>query len=575
MGTGDSHPFIKQTGVIPTYHDLFGREATLTELIAILKRYPVTVWLNYLARIQIVLSAQNLDDVERVQRVVAGTVSTDVEQRRQRFAASLGPQQRLSLYYERQLSTLQQLAILHAPEHGTGGFDTEEGCHDLSIALLMTMDVMTAGRSHDPELTQILPAIIQDQIRMSMTPAHTYAVRAFRFYQLASEARSDAVTMYLSLFEQAVGVNPVEYALGALALEIHESTRDLDKIGAAWHPVAHPKYCENPNEARVLAAYQGVRTLPLAELRKLIVRREHGRPVRDWNLIALSQAPICDLGDMGAFVLNHTALGRSLFDSIRHAVLTAVLDERLTGPHREKEAIGHLYGQIFETYAHQLLKEAFPDRVYRIPESNEQRADFLVWFPDKVVVIEAKSGHFVALRHASYLSLGERREDLRNMGIPNAMSQLRATICALRAGTIRPPGIPNYDWTTNAIVPLILTEERLPCVPGCWDTLYADLSSDLENLRAAGPLAHLRLVTLTEAERLSDIRGCEDAATLLWQWSENPQLTELTWGAFLQSQGIRYAHDSIDAHFVQMMQFLARRLGLDPSRIRLATDQCQ
>ena len=463
MISGDVRQFHRQLGVIPSHKDLFGHEATLAEVTARLEKYPINEWLSFLARIQNILAADQLGEIERMQRVLCGTVSPEVHEKLKEFEQRLAGRANPGLYYERQLSTLQQLAVLHTPETGTTTLDSTEGRHDLSMALLMTMDLMGADRPHTSALETLLPIAIQDQIRMVTTSAPEYAARAFYFYELEVTERSESVSKYLELFELATGVSAEDCILGGLAIVIREETREFDEIANCWHAVPRSHQCENPKEAEVIAAYEAVRLKPLAELRDLIIAREGDRPIRDWNLIALSQAPICDLGDLGAFALNHTVLGRSLFDSVRHAILTAALESRLPDPYSNQQAIGELYGKVFESYIFSVFDAAFPGQVYRIPEqAGEQRADLLIWFPDKVVIVEVKGAHFVGLHHASFLAVDERRTELQSVGLPNAASQLEATVRAVRDGEIPVPGMPRYDWTTTAIVPLIVTEERMP-----------------------------------------------------------------------------------------------------------------
>ncbi len=568
MITGDVGQFGRQVAVIPTHKDLYGREATLPELIERLEKYPVTEWLSFLARMQSVLAADQSAEKERMQRVLCGTASPEVHKKLKEFEKRLAGPGKLVLYYERQMSTLQQLAVLHAPETGTTKLDTNDGRHNLSIALLMTMDLMGAGRPSASDLESMLPVVIQDQIRMSATPAPEYAARAYYFYELDKDEPSAVVSSYLELFEIATGVGAVDCILGGLVIAIHETTRVFGDIAKGWHTVPRSHKCRSPEEAHVLAAYEAVRMKPFADLRDLITAREGGRPIRDWNLIAVSQAPICDLGTTGAFALNETVLGKSLFDSVRHAVLTAALDKRLPEPYRDRRSIGELYGKVFESYILSVFQSAFPGQVYRIPEdAGEQRADLLIWFPDKVVIVEVKGVHFVGLRHASFLSIEERREELLSIGMPNAINQLTSTVSAIRKSRIGAPFMPSYDWTITPIVPVIVTEEQMPWVPGCWDALYGPLCEHLDGLTGAGPLARLRLLTVTEIERLPDLQLADDFATMLIRWGADRSLTELTWGGFVAMQDVRRRRDFIPSRFLATLKFLARRLGLDEAKL--------
>lgn len=564
MNNDNKRQFLSQTSVVSTHKDLYGREATLTDLIDLLKKYPVTEWLGFLSRIQNMLASDKVGDAERKQRVLCGTVSRAVRLKLKEFEQRLAPGQKMELYYERQMSTLQQLAVLHAAEKGIATLDNEEGRHDLSMALLMTMDIMVADRSS----SGTIDSLIQDQIRMSTTPAPMYAARAFYFYELDQDQQSQAVSEYLELFEKATGVSAVDCILGGLDIIAQEETRSLSQIANAWHTVPHLNENEYPKVAKTLSAYKTVRMKPLSDLRALIREREKDRPVRDWNLVALSQAPICDLGDMGAFVLNHTALGRSLFDSVRHAILTAALENRLPKPYIGEQAVGGLYGKIFESYIFSVFKSVYPERVWAIPEDNrEKRSDFLIWFPDKVMIVETKGTHFVGLNHASFLSIDERRKELEKIRIPTAINQLESTVRALRGGDIVAPSMPSYDWTVTPIVPVIVTEEQMPQVPGCWDAFYGPLCAKLDGLTAAGPLAKLRLLTIRDVERIPDVQGPHDLATMFIRWGADPSLMELTWGSFLSKQGINFQRFFIPGRFCKTMKFLARRLGLDETRL--------
>ncbi|MBN1359039.1 MAG: hypothetical protein JW993_00525 [Sedimentisphaerales bacterium] len=559
---GDSAvPFSPPMAAIPTYARTFGQEANVEDLVALLKRYPATEWLSFLSRVQNMLCADRFQEKERIHRVICGTMGKTVCARLKELGFLDGEH---AIYYERQLSTLQQLAVLYAPETGPSRLENNEGRDDLSMALLMTADIMMANRSSRP----VLELLIQDQIRMATTPPEIYATRAFYLYELDQAEPSTEVSKYLGLFEQASGVSAPDCVLGGLAIIAREQTRSLDDIANAWHSIPRSQQCENPKEGRLLSAYEAVRMRSLSELRALIEQRECNRPIRDWNLIALSQAPICDLENPGAFVLNHTVVGRSLFDSIRHEVLTAARDGRLPEPYTNVKAVGDLYGKIFEKYILSIFRSAYGDQVWRIPEDNrERRADFLVWFPDKVVVVEVKSSHFIGLSHASLKSTAERQEELEKIGIPIAVDQLTSTIDALRRGDIVAPTMPAYDWTITPIIPLIVSEEQMPQVPGCWNALYRPLCSALDETIAVGPLGRLRLLPVGHVERLPDLQAPLDLATMLYQWGSDRDLAEWPWDSFLSKRNVTFSGSFMPGRFRRVVKFLARRLGLDETRI--------
>ena len=429
----DVELFKRHMSVIPRYRDLFGRVPSERHLARIVRRYPVGEWLSFLSRIQNMLSAERSGDPEQMRAVVQGAMSEDFRDRLMGFEKRSPRGMTLRLFYERQIATLQQFAILHAPVTGDKTFTCDRGRDDLGRALLMTFNIMGSGRREKGSLRTLLAIVVQDQIRMSLTPAGQYAARAWNFYELMKTNRSPEVRQYLKLFHLATGVNARDAIMGGLCEVIREETLDPKEIAEAWRAVASPDAYQNPLEARVVRASAKVRQNTVAETRKLVRQVEGRRRMRDWNLIALSKAPIADVGQQGAFVLNHTALGRSLFDGVRHAILTAALGKRLPEPFTTAKAVGGLYGALFERYIIGILRHLFPHQVIKIKEEGrEKRCDLMVWFPDKVVLVEVKGEHFIAKDHVAYMNLDERRKELRGIGLPKAVAQLTATIKALR-----------------------------------------------------------------------------------------------------------------------------------------------
>jgi len=260
------------------------------------------------------------------------------------------------------LATIQQIAILHAPEAEGPKFESEAGHDDLGRALLMTRDLMDANRRTGTSREELLACMVQDQIRFSGTPATHYAARALYLYELGTDNPSDAVQEYLDLFEQAAGVAARDAILGGLCVEMLEPTDRLE-IAAGWKPVPRAAACPEARQRECLTAFGKIRRATLQEVRDSIQRFEEGRPIRDWNLIALSKAPMVDLGSMGMFVVNRTALGRSLFDGVRHTVTSAALDGKLPDKFNDLGAVGRVYGDLFELYVQGVLEAACPGRV--------------------------------------------------------------------------------------------------------------------------------------------------------------------------------------------------------------------
>lgn len=554
--------------VIPTYIDVFGKRTKSVDLHAIVADYPVVEWLSFLARSQTLLGSHRTNDHEYRKRVFYGMLGPGVRLAIDKYCVRAAKQGiRVVLFYERQLSTLQQYAILHAPETGEGKLETDQGKDDLGRALLMIAELMMRRPGDLNEFGHNLECRIQDQIRMSLLPPASYAGRAFYFYQLNAVDPPGEVRQYLSLFEDATGVVPRDFILGGLTIAAHEEIRLMRDEYEGWSAIPDPDKSQNPREAECVRAYLSLRCKPVTEIRKLIERFDAQRQVQDWNLIALSMLPLVDLGSTGSFVLNLTALGRSLFDGVRHTILTAALRRELPDPWNHPAAIGNLYGNIFERFVQGVLETAFPGRVHRIPHGASERADFVIPFGHAVVVLEVKGEHFIGLDHASFISLEDRRRELEDVGLPKAISQIASTIGALRSGAIDVLG-PNVDWTITPVVPVIVTEERPPQVAKCWDELYETFMQPLKDLEGAGPIARFRLIPIDDLEILPDITLADDFGTTCLKWANEPDLSDSMLSAYLSAKGYDWRNGLMIDRYVEVMHFLAGRLGLDAEKLR-------
>jgi|GEM_PF-6820637 len=154
MISGDVRQFHRQLGVIPTHKDLFGREATLPDLLDCLKKYPVTEWLSFLARMQNMLAADQLGEVERMQRVLCGTVSPEIHEKLKEFEQRLAGRAKPAVVHQLSFSAWQR-AISPAGPTGRGCRITSPsrvGVYSMSVGYATGYGVLlipgTRMRSH-------------------------------------------------------------------------------------------------------------------------------------------------------------------------------------------------------------------------------------------------------------------------------------------------------------------------------------------------------------------------------------------------------------------------------------------
>jgi len=556
----------KYMPIIPTYSDIFGCKPTLNELINIIKQASVFEWQSFLSRMQSIIGADQFDNQENQLAVFNGCFSKRLKKSILDFVKKNTPSERLYICYERQLSTLQQLVFLHAPDVGRGSFDDEKERDKLGIALLMTLDLMDANVER-ADNSSIVASVIQQQTRMAQTPYWVYFARAIMFYELDNDQPNNSIKEYLSLFRKAVNVDHFDHIMGGLVIAAHEITRSIEQQASAWHSVTLSKKRKNIIENRMVSAFEKIRCATLSEIRKSILKFENDLSISDWNLISLYRFPLVTFPQKGTFIVNLTSLGRSLFDGVRHSILTAALAKHLPDDFNSPERLGGLYGQLFERYIMRLLETAFGDRVIKISESDfPGNADCLINFPGKVLVVEIKSEHFVAAQHYKLMNIQERRSEIENAGVQKGIRQIESTIRRLRNFTLKPPGLPSYDWTITSIIPVMITEEHLPLFPLCWKFLYNEIEKPLRSLQdGSGQVGRLRILSIEDVELIPSLTINIDFATLLLQWGNGTDKFEYTFRNYLNSCDYHFSNDFMRGNWDKEFKLFAIKLGFDPS----------
>jgi hypothetical protein len=183
-----------------------------------------------------------------------GALTKNIRKRLVDFAQRTRHGPDLGLFYERQLSTLQQIVILNAPESSDSNFDSDDGRDDLARALFMMFDVMNSGQPADGPASALVATLTQHQLRMAVVPSRQYAARALHFYELTKKTPSEHVQQYLALFRHATDVEARDYILGGLAEILREEGLDPKEIAEGWRPAGAGHNYENPLEAEIIKA---------------------------------------------------------------------------------------------------------------------------------------------------------------------------------------------------------------------------------------------------------------------------------------------------------------------------------
>ncbi|MEE8170099.1 MAG: hypothetical protein V3T70_06085 [Phycisphaerae bacterium] len=562
---GDSFPdyYHRAMAIVPGYKELFGVSATFEGLLEIVLKYSLTEWLSYLSRIQTLITPPYAEDPERHAALYKAVIGDRVADRLVAFEKKHDSRSRILTFVEPQVATLQQLVILHAPEGNTATFDCDSGRDDLSVALLMTWELMHA--SDDPQTAdETFASLMQDFSRHPGEAPDTLAGRAFAMYQIDKAKPTPAVAELRRLFRDSTAEELSDYLIGGFSIAVREQHKSVEDTASGWQPIPSQDQCSNPLEARCLAAFHKLRCSEVDDLRFRIKEFDGHRAINDWSLIALLKSPIVELSNKRRFILGLSSLGRALFDGVRHALLTEAR------PLVDPKKLGALYGGVFEDYVLEILRAAFGDRLIRLPPSDvpgEERADAIVVYPRRVVVLEIKSSHYVGTEHKGLLSIEERVAELGRLGITKGASQIADTIRALRRYGIPGIGLPEYDWTTTTIVPVIVTKEKIPLVWGL-RRVYEPLLADILNLPLHDQICPTRFISIADVEGIPDLARRTEFADVLIQWASDTTSQECPLSHYLTRQNMSVTRQHFWKHSVlPMMELLIQHFGLDRAKV--------
>ncbi|MCZ6652006.1 MAG: hypothetical protein O7D91_03150 [Planctomycetota bacterium] len=556
--------------VVPRYRDLFGKPATLDQLMDIVRSYPVFAWLSFLSRLQTLLGPPHETDNERHRAAFAGLIGPEVGKRLVDFEKHHQPHGSCLTFVEPQIATLQQIAILHAPESGDSDFVVPGDFDQLATALLITwelMEIEPAPKGRDA----VTAALAQAVLRNSFASTPSLASRAYHAYRIGERDVSDSVAELRQNFETAAGVPLADYILGGLTLLILEESQSPEEIAAGWTPRAPVPPKQDPVVGEPVEAFCRVRCTTLKNLRAEIQKHDGERPIHEFSLIALSRYPLIEFAGRGRFIASVARVADALFEGVRHTIQTARLEGDCRIP--VLSGIGKTFGLVFEEFVQQILDEAFGDRLVRLPRSNKtKRADGLIVYPNRLVVYEIKSKHPRAAGRHGPRTIEEREQELVDIGVGDAAEQIADTINELRGGNLDELLPTQYDWTTTRIVPVVITAETVPLVWNMWHRFEA-LAQPIAALPMQDQISRIRLLDIADVERLPDLVQVADASAVFLEWANNPETFERPLLRHLNVAELELSNSFLQRRYGTVMKLLADRHGLDASKLDFLEDE--
>lgn len=534
----------------------------------ILSRHSVYAWLNWTARAHGYLSVNGFNSIPHQNQLFHVLFGPNVKSRLLRFIEN-EPSIPHRIFTETLLTTIQQMAILNSPLIGGDEFVSDQSREELGeLTLLVADELYYPGSDNSPfsPTTFVAELIPQQERNRGALGSKSYG-RAFSFYEIADTQKSQNVAHLMELFGKATDCDAKNYILGGMCILLKEigqkKFHDLKNLTAGWSPVDIPPSDTHPKEHSLIEQFLSRQSGTVEEIKREIKRQEGNRDVRGWNLIALSRFPILVADNGKRFVLNFSSLNDTLFSGVYHTILSFLLKQNKGYAHPTQE-LGNVYGEVFEDYVGKVLRAVYGDRCIKLehPGSDSMKiADYLVVFDNLILIFEAKGSHFRRKDHFESLSIEERRKELDELGVKEAFEQLAATILRLRSCKLQ---IVKCDWTSMAIIPVLVTDEHLPLFPFTWGTMYESLHSCLTELNGgAGTVCKARLLNIEELEMFPDLSGKYCIAKLLAEWSRDAGMFEGTFSNFLDSKNIKISSTWINTRSTSAIQYLSDALGLN------------
>jgi len=183
-----------------------------------------------------------------------------------------------------------------------------------------------------------------------------------------------------------------------------------------------------------------------------------------------------------------------------------------------------------------------------------------------VVIWEVKSTHATPHTRRNLLSVEERTEELRRMGIPDAVDQLSNTINDLRNGDLDALIPLRYDWTSTMIIPAAITIEKVPLVPGSW-RIIEPLTSPLLAVGLSDQIAPLRILDITAFEELIEHASGKELGHVLLCWARHPTHMETSFPNFAHGEGMQRGTTRLKARVAASMRLFARKIGMDEDKL--------
>ena len=475
---------------LPNFQDVYGYLPDEQLISSLLSQRSLFDWLSYSSRIVAII--QRSDTLDPKIDLFPKIFSIDQQHRiKCRFKNESCKTEATSPWA---LSFLQQLAIYHNyPISDSEGFSSEKGIDLFGRAVLISNGLITTN-SHEKRNIDVISDIFHSMIRSESTDINHALLKFNLLFGIGSPFKSTKLRRFADSRTEILGIDINEYLLAGLYLYLAEAVKTPERLKQSW---------EHLSEKVEKECYHYIKP-NCKSVKELSTELLNQKKENLQSMILVRQFPIIYIPGYGRFVLSIHFLLESLIDSLRFKpIFVTSKNDKLSGQKRKSviQQLNGEYGEVFEEYAHKLLKELFIVEVKKIPENRFPGCvDFIAISQNNVFLIEVKS------KRSSIKSIYEADSVERWKGIFQdklsiASKQFEKTINMLLLGKFSNL-IPSIDWTTSSILPILLCEEFITPMPGSESELLLPFYDKFKHFSGKTKVMKPRILNISNTESL-------------------------------------------------------------------------
>lgn len=506
---------VKYISTYISYSDLYGETVPFASLIDSLKSFKLIECLNFLSKLQILLSKNRYNQrfqLELVGRVFEKDVAELILGKLKKQLADNGPYA-VIVFHEQQIFRLMTLVLLNCTNRVKRSMEDSTVRAEFTNCFLIMNDHLEPVE-HVSDMEK-LPIDEQKKLFMalsirslSFTRNDNLAHMLVRYYkmffvipQFIKKADEDDYVDIPSIFKEGTGLDLDQYFALGFSIYAHYLGLKPDNINEMPIHIDSSTYFKDSlitkNQARNIL--KDLCITPKV-FRKDCEEELSSAQVKEYSFLTLKRKPLLKI-DKYVYSMSNKYLGEKITGGVYHTVLNSIKTKK----HRDKYLT--YCGKLFEIYVKSILNRIFPEkpplkRFYSdifYGKDQKEAGDGIIVYADSMIIIEVKSSRLLASTQATG-SLSEYEDKLDKVIIKGAKT-IHRVIKDFKEGLISIDGLPREK--IKRFHPLIITIQFFPQHEVLWELIEEKLKK--ENYLQDEDIARLQIMEVEVLEELEPI----------------------------------------------------------------------